>query len=57
MNMIITSECLECMHGSESEISNHKVHCEIRNKEYFYGQYIPCENKRSRHKIGENDNE
>ena len=45
MKMIITSECLECEYGSVCENNNQKVHCSYKNKDYFFGQRIPCEDK------------
>lgn len=47
MNMILTSECEECKYGiiDESNKAKIKVFCEDKNKEYYYGQCIPCENK------------
>lgn len=53
MKMISTSECIECENGSISNNNSQKVHCSLKNKEYFYGQKIPCENKKK--KIGENN--
>ncbi len=50
MNMILTSECEECLYGTivESNQARIKVKCIQKNKEYYYGQCIPCENKRKR---------
>ncbi len=47
MNMIITSECEECYYGiiNEENPAKIKVFCKDRNKEYYYGQCIPCDNK------------
>lgn len=47
MNMILTSECEECKYGTidESNKARIKVICAYKNKEYHYGQCIPCENK------------
>ena len=50
MKMIITSECLDCEHGFVCEDNNQKVHCSLKNKDYFFGQRIPCEDKKR--KIG-----
>lgn len=46
MNMIITSECEECMYGSIDETNKAKiiVHCSCKEKDYIFGQCIPCEN-------------
>lgn len=45
--MIITSECEECEHGiiNENAPTKIKVFCKDRNKEYYYGQCISCDNK------------
>ncbi len=47
MKMILTSECKECVYGiiDETNKARIKVRCRLKNKEYYYGQYIPCENK------------
>ena len=47
MKMIITTECLECEYGSMCD-DKQKVHCAYRNKNYFFGQRIPCEDKKKR---------
>ncbi len=54
MNMILTSECEECIYGivDESNKACIKVRCIQKNKEYFYGQCIPCENKTQKAKKG-----
>ncbi len=54
MNMILTSECKECVYGiiDGSNKACIKVKCVQKDKEYYYGQCIPCENKRKR-KLGE----
>lgn len=53
MNMIITTECIKCKHGSICKYNDQKVHCSEKNKDYFLGQRIPCENKKQ--KGGENN--
>lgn len=47
MNMILTSECEECRYGiiDDRDRSKIKVFCKDKDKEYYYGQCIPCENK------------
>ena len=47
MNMILTSECESCKYGTidESNKARIKVTCAYKNKEYHYGQCIPCESK------------
>ena len=48
-NMICTTECEKCIH---SDISTEKMsvrfHCNAKDKDYIYGQYIPCNQKESR---------
>lgn len=46
MNVINTSECEKCEYGTIEEISKAKiiVHCSDKNKTYYYGACIPCEN-------------
>lgn len=51
MKMIITSECLQCDYGSECKDNKQKVHCSYKNKDYFFGQRIPCEDMEQ--KIGD----
>ena len=49
MSMIITAECEECRHGElffEGKIE--KVKCLLKEKEYYYGQCIQCDNKSKR---------
>ena len=50
MKMILTSECEECNYGAidESNKANIKVKCNLKNRIYHYGQYIPCENKKEK---------
>lgn len=50
MKMILTSECEECEYGivDESNKARIKVKCKNKNKEYHYGQCIPCEDKKKR---------
>jgi len=45
MSTILSTECEKCAYGTVNEISKAKIkiHCSIKNKEYYYGQYIPCE--------------
>lgn len=55
MGMIIAGqECLDCEY---STINDHdkariKVVCAVRGKEYYYGQCIPCEDKKKVKKEG-----
>lgn len=47
MNMIITSECEQCQYGiiNDTDKARIKVICTFKDKEYYFGQYIPCDNK------------
>lgn len=43
---ICTSECVECIYSNlNEENTNHKFHCSAKDKDYCYGQYIPCDLK------------
>ncbi len=59
MNMIITSECENCIYGiiDESDRALVKVKCQHKGKEYYFGQCIPCDDKRKRKLGGENTSE
>lgn len=48
MNMILTSECENCIYGiiDDSNKARIKVKCKQKDKEYHYGQCIPCDNKK-----------
>lgn len=54
MNMILTSECEKCIYGiiDETNKARIKVKCMKKNKEYYFGQCVPCENRKKR-KSGE----
>jgi hypothetical protein len=47
MQMIITSECENCIYSSidDEDKSKVKIYCSIKDKTYYYGQCIPCEYK------------
>lgn len=47
MEMITTDTCENCRYGTVLEENKAliKVYCSIKDKTYFYGQCIPCENK------------
>lgn len=51
--MIITSECEECIYGIVNDDSKAriKIKCLKKNKEYYYGQCIPCDFKVKRREI------
>lgn len=42
--MIITSECENCSHSIFNETNKSKIiiHCNIKDRDYIYGQRIPC---------------
>ena len=44
--MIITSECEQCIHSTidKKDKANVKVYCDVKNKTYYWGQKIPCDN-------------
>lgn len=47
--MILTSkDCQECEYGSIEEITKAKIiiNCSARNKRYYLGQYVQCDDKR-----------
>ena len=45
MSVITTSKCPECKYCvlNQEDKKNVIVHCNARNKDYHYGQRIPCE--------------
>ena len=46
MNMIITSQCEKCKFGTVDETDKARVivYCSSKDKTYYYGQCIPCDN-------------
>ena len=54
--MIITSQCETCIHGTidETNIARIKVYCDVKGKTYCYGQCVPCNcyNKRRGSEFG-----
>lgn len=48
--MINTSECEECRYGTIREESKARifVYCSYKEKEYWFGECIQCENKTKR---------
>lgn len=46
-DMIITSECEQCIHSvvNDSDKAKVKIYCDIKDKTYYWGQCIPCEYK------------
>ena len=49
-DMIITSECEQCIHSTiyEEDKARVKVYCNVKDKTYYWGQCIPCEYKEKR---------
>lgn len=45
--MIITSECEQCSQSIINDKNKAKVtiYCKAKDKTYYWGQCIPCENK------------
>jgi len=45
--MILTSECEKCTYCILDENDKAKIiiHCTAKNKDYIYGQRIPCKDK------------
>ena len=49
MPMIITAECEGCVHGEIFKVGKiEKVRCLYKEKEYYYGQCIPCEHRQKK---------
>ena len=49
MPMIITSECEKCIYGELYKVGKiEKVHCAYKEKDYYYGQCIPCEHRQKK---------
>ncbi len=47
MKMILTSECEKCIYGvsDDSNKARVKVKCAQKEKEFYYGQCVPCDSK------------
>ena len=45
-DVILTSQCEFCRYGSvdDSNKARVKVFCSYKEKEYFFGQCVPCDN-------------
>lgn len=45
--MIITSECEQCIHSIINDVdkSRVKIYCNMRDKTYYWGQCVPCDYK------------
>ncbi len=48
MEVITTDQCEHCVYGSVNEISKAEmyVHCQRKDKTYFFGQCVPCDDFR-----------
>lgn len=46
-DMIITSECEQCIHSTINEENRARVtvYCKVKDKTYYWGQCIPCDYK------------
>lgn len=46
-NMIITSECEQCNSSviNDEDKARITIYCRAKDKTYYWGQCIPCENK------------
>lgn len=53
-NMILTSECEQCIHSiiSEENKAKVKVYCSSKDKTYYWGQCIPCDYREVKQKGG-----
>jgi len=49
-DMILTSECEQCIHSiiCEEDKAKIKIYCNVKDKTYYWGQCIPCEYKEKR---------
>lgn len=46
---ICTSRCVDCVHSDlDSNNISARFHCDAKNKDYVYGQYVPCDFKELR---------
>lgn len=47
-DMILTSECEQCIHSiiNEEDKSRVKVYCSVKDKTYYWGQCIPCNHQK-----------
>lgn len=48
-DMIITSECEQCIHSviNEEDRARVKIYCRIKDRTYYWGQCIQCDNKKT----------
>lgn len=46
-DMIIAGcECEGCVYLVDTTDVNHKIICRARDKQYYYGSYIPCDDRK-----------
>lgn len=45
-HLILTSKCEKCSYSiiNDNDKSKIKIFCKYKKKNYYFGQYIPCEN-------------
>lgn len=57
MATIVTSECVKCTHETldDSVKSRVKIHCDYKDKDYYYGQYVSCDYSSGRRKKGKDE--
>lgn len=57
MLVINTSECEYCKHGvlDDSNRATVKVYCKLKNKNYYYGMIVPCDDKEKKGKETDNN--
>lgn len=50
-DVVLTSKCEFCKYGSIIEMSKAriKVYCSYKEKEFWYGCYVPCDNFTKQH--------
>ena len=50
MATINSTECTTCKNGllDNSNKARIKVHCKLKDKTYYYGQYIQCDDKENK---------
>ena len=49
-NVINTSECENCIHSTIIEESRSRIYvlCAARDKKYYYGQCVPCDDMKKK---------
>ena len=56
-DMILTSECEQCIHSviNEEDKAKETVYCKVKDKTYYWGQCIPCDYKETKKNIQKGD--